>query len=42
MPEEKPNPFADLAKVMSPPPAEKKKSEKEAKKNGEKEDAKRK
>ena len=42
MPEEKPNPFADLAKAMSPPPPEKKKSEKEAKKNGEKEDAKRK
>ena len=41
MPEEKPNPFADLAKAMSPPPPEKKKSEKEAKKNGEKEDAKR-
>ena len=40
MPEEKPNPFADL-KAMSPPPPEKK-SEKEAKKNGEKEDAKRK
>ncbi len=40
MPEEKPNPFADLAKAMSPPPPEKKKSEKEAKKNGEKEDAK--
>ena len=42
MPEEKPNPFADLAKAMSPPPPEKKKSEKEAKKNGEKEDVKRK
>ena len=42
MPEEKPNPFADLAKAMSPPPPEKKNSEKEAKKNGEKEDAKRK
>ena len=42
MPEEKPNPFADLAKAMSPPPPEKKKSDKEAKKNGEKEDAKRK
>ena len=32
MPEEKPNPFADLAKAMSPPPPEKKTSEKEAKK----------
>ena len=42
MPEEKPNPFADLAKAMSPPPPEKKKSEMDAKKNGEKEDAKRK
>lgn len=37
MPEEKPNPFADLAKAMSPPPPSKK-----SEKNVEKEDAKRK